>query len=214
MVDCAKYPEYGSMGCNGGWMDDVFDYAVKNALCTESEYAYTAKDGTCQASKCSFDAGVTGRVNIPEGDIDALLEATESTPLAIAVDASTWSFYRSGIHKSTGHNLNHGVQLEGFHINSADGDFLHVRNSWGARWGESGYIRLDVQANSGAADSASYPTFEGMSLPGADKCDDGADADPAINCLCTYGKSCDRSKATGENGCEEECGCGEFGFCR
>lgn len=142
LVDCAKYPAYGSYGCQGGWMDDVYDYAMDHAMCLESEYPYTARDGTCSDSKCSFDAEVTGRVNIPEGDLDALLEATELFPVAIAVDASSWSFYQSGIHKSSGTALNHGVQIDGYHYHSADGDYLLVRNSWGQRWGEKGYITL------------------------------------------------------------------------
>jgi C1A family cysteine protease len=216
MVDCAKYPEYGSMGCQGGWMDDVFEYASKNKICTEEEYAYTARDGTCQAEKCTFETGVTGTVNIPEGDVQALLEADEVVPVSIAVDASSWSFYRGGIHTCKTQNLNHGVQLDGFHINSEDGDYLLVRNSWGARWGESGFIKLDVEGNCGAALAASYPQFGNTSfqLPGTEKCDDGKDADPAINCLCTYGGACDKTKPQGENGCKTECGCGEFGFCR
>ena len=142
MVDCAKYPAYGSFGCQGGWMQDTFEYATKNGLCLEAEYPYTARDGTCQDSKCNFDAGVKSWVNVPEGDLDALLEATELVPVAIAVDAGSWSFYKGGIHKSTGTALNHGVELNGFHVKSTDGDYLLVRNSWGMRWGERGYIKL------------------------------------------------------------------------
>jgi C1A family cysteine protease len=144
-VDCAKYPEYGSMGCNGGWMDDVFDYYMTHKACTEAEYKYTARDGTCKEDQCSLDLGLTGRVNIPEGDLDALLTAAETVPIAIAVDASSWSFYSGGILKSKKTNLNHGVQLDGYHIDSDDQEYLFVRNSWGSRWGESGYIRLDKE---------------------------------------------------------------------
>ena len=120
--------------------------------------------------------------------------------------------------------MNHGVELNGFHIHSSDGDYLLVRNSWGVRWGESGYIKLDTVENSGADLDAAYPVLEGMTLPRADgqgkpitkddMCKDDEIPDPALNCDCTYGGTCDRSKPTGENGCKEECGCGEFGFCR
>ena len=224
MVDCARYPKYGSMGCQGGWMDDVYEYATKNALCTEAEYPYTARDGTCQDSKCNFDSGVKSWVNIKEGDLEGLLEATELTPVAIAVDASSWSFYKGGIHKSTGTALNHGVQVDGFHVKSSDGDYLLTRNSWGQRWGERGFIKLDTVANSGATLAASFPLIEGMVLPrpaevraalgSVDTCDNGDIADEMANCLCTDGAPCDRSAANGKNGCLSACGCGEFGFCR
>ncbi len=178
-------------------------------MCTEEEYAYTAKDGKCAEEKCTLDVGVTGRVNIPEGDLDSLLAAAEKTPIAIAVDASSWSFYSGGIMKSKKTSLNHGVQLDGFHIESDDEEYLLVRNSWGSRWGESGFIRLDTEQNSGATLAASYPTFDTLEVLENDKCDDGKDADPSVNCMCTYGVSCSEKKP-----CKEECGCGEFGFCR
>ena len=165
-VDCARWPESGSMGCQGGWMGDVFTYASKNPLCLESQYPYTARDGTCDASACAFESGVIGYVSIPEGDTEALLEATEHVPVSIAVDATTWSFYKGGIHKSKRTSLNHGVELNGFHIHSTDGDYLLVRNSWGMRWGEEGYIRLDTVEDSGANLDAAYPVLEGMKLPG------------------------------------------------
>jgi len=74
-VDCVGAPTYGSEGCNGGWMDDVFDYAITHNVCTDQEYSYTARDGKCQESKCKTNLHVTGRFNIPEGNLDALLEA-------------------------------------------------------------------------------------------------------------------------------------------
>ena len=215
-VDCAKAPEFGSNGCNGGWMDDVFSYAQKYEIATEADYPYMAKDQTCQKSLASLDVGVEGIYNVKEGDLEGLLELTETHPVAIAVDAGSWSFYKSGVHKSTRTALNHGVVLDGYHM-EAEQPYLVVKNSWGPRWGMSGYIHLDAYANSGATLAASAPIMKGITYPGQEepnaKCSDGSDADPDANCDCTYGKACDKKAAT-NNGCKPECGCGEFGFCR
>jgi cathepsin L len=58
-------------------------------------------------------------------------------PIAVAVAASNWSFYSSGIFSNCNERLNHGVVLTGY-----TSSYWMIKNSWGAFWGESGYIRL------------------------------------------------------------------------
>lgn len=213
-VDCVHEPEFGSEGCNGGWMDDVFDYSVNHKLCTEKEYKYTGRDGKCQDSQCTLDIKVKGRHNIPEGNLNALLQAAEKTPLAIAIDASPMSFYRDGVLHIKTQNLNHGVQLVGYDL-SAEDPYLVIRNSWGERWGLSGYVKVSVNDNGGATLAASFPKFDNVELSGGlTKCKAGEDPDAAKNCYCTFGEPCDKTKEHKKNGCDDECGCGEFGFCR
>ena len=47
IVDCNK-PQNG--GCNGGWFSGVYEYAKTHAISPESNYPYTADDGTCNTT--------------------------------------------------------------------------------------------------------------------------------------------------------------------
>lgn len=159
LVDCAK-PE-GNNGCNGGLMDDGFQYVEDNkGLCFESAYPYTGKDGTCDTS-CTNKVKVSGFTDVTQGDTDALMSACSSQgPISIAVDANLfWQMYTGGImnHKCNG-QLDHGVLLVGYSVDS----YWKVKNSWGSGWGEKGYIRLEGTSENtcGLANSASYPTVE------------------------------------------------------
>merc|ERR1739847_153617 len=74
----------------------------------------------------------------------------EVGPLAVAVYASGWGGYSGGVYDGCSFDsniaLNHAVQLVGYGTDEALGDYWIVRNSWGSRWGEGGYIRLKRQA--------------------------------------------------------------------
>lgn len=200
-------------------MDDVYDYVktndkMTNKVCTEEEYPYHARNQACDQSKCSIDVEVSSTVNIPEGDRDGLLRALSKNTVSIAIDATPFSFYAGGVLNINSQNLNHGVLAVGYELDDPN-PYLIVRNSWGERWGLKGYIHVSIAHNGGALIAASYPLFKGQTLKHKlGKCDAGEMPDAAKNCLCTYGESCDKRKPPGQNGCKDDCGCGEFGFCR
>jgi len=58
--------------------------------------------------------------------------------------------YTSGILNSSrcGTNLDHAVTAVGYG-NESGQDYYIVRNSWGANWGEQGYIRIAAVAGQG-----------------------------------------------------------------
>ena len=70
----------------------------------------------------------------------------EVGPLAVSVYASSWGAYSGGVFEGCSYDsniaLNHAVQLVGYGTDEALGDYWIVRNSWGSRGGEDGYIRL------------------------------------------------------------------------
>jgi len=134
-------------------MDYAFKYVETAHITTEGNYPYHAVDQTC--SKTSIKSplyGVTSYTDVGK-TVAALQTAIQSRPIAIAVDASNWSYYTSGVFSNCGTSLNHGVLLVGI----VNGNWL-VKNSWGTSWGVSGYITLKAGNTCGLANNASYPT--------------------------------------------------------
>lgn len=163
LMDCSR-PE-GNMGCEGGLMDQAFDYIKKNnGIDTESSYPYTAQDGTCHYSKANEGATCTGHVDVASGDEVALQKAVATVgPISVAIDASQPSFqqYQGGIYNEPNCNsefLDHGVLAVGYGTENGV-DYWLVKNSWGTSWGINGYIKMSRNKNNqcGIATSASYP---------------------------------------------------------
>ncbi|XP_054713140.1 procathepsin L-like [Uloborus diversus] len=163
LVDCSG-PE-GNDGCEGGLMDSAFDYIKQNkGIDTEKSYPYTAEDGSCHFKRANVGATVTGYVDIPSGDEEALKKAVATVgPVSVAIDASHDSFqtYLNGVYdepECSTSELDHGVLVVGY--GTEDGrDYWLVKNSWGPSWGIKGYIKMSRNSNNqcGIATQASYP---------------------------------------------------------
>ncbi|CAJ1014659.1 Papain family cysteine protease/Peptidase C1-like family [Leishmania utingensis] len=68
-------------------------------------------------------------------------------PIAVAVDASAFMSYTSGILTSCdGKQLNHGVLLVGYNM-TGEVPYWLIKNSWGENWGEKGYVRVRKGTN-------------------------------------------------------------------
>lgn len=164
LVDCSR--SFGNNGCNGGLMDYGFDYIIENGICPESDYPYTATDGTCNECKVS-PVSVSSFKDVAPNNENALQQAVFRQPVSVALEAdqSLWQFYKEGVMDSKcGTNLDHGVLVVGW--GNRDGkDFWKVKNSWGPSWGEDGYILLsrnleDPRGQCGIAMQPSYPIIE------------------------------------------------------
>jgi len=165
LVDCST--DQGNEGCNGGLMDQAFEYIKENkGIDTEASYPYTAEDGSCKYKAKSKGATCTGYVDISSGSEKALQQAVAKVgPISVAIDASHDSFqlYKSGVYKEpqcSSEELDHGVLAVGYGTAKKGGDYWLVKNSWGTSWGMKGYIMMARNHRNmcGIATMASYPT--------------------------------------------------------
>jgi len=173
-------------GCNGGNMNQAYDYIIEEGVLDEACFSYQAIDSYgCDAGSCNEtpvlcsdrcadygdrlwtiegyfsrnSAENPAEINVSNEELKQML--IDHGPLAIAVNANGWSPYSSGIFTCAGqsywNDLNHGVVLVGYNdTGNIDTSYWIVKNSWGSGWGLSGYIHVRFNC-SGIGTSVEYP---------------------------------------------------------
>ncbi|GAA0175829.1 cysteine protease [Lithospermum erythrorhizon] len=164
LIDCDT--TYNN-GCNGGLMDYAFSFIVANGgLHKEDDYPYLMEEGTCDEKRDESEVvTINGYHDVPRNDEQSLLKALAHQPLSVAIEASgrDFQFYKGGVFDGhCGTDLDHGVAAVGYGTTKG-ADYIIVKNSWGPKWGEKGYIRM--KRNNGKPEGicgiykmASYPT--------------------------------------------------------
>jgi C1A family cysteine protease len=149
LVDCSA--AYGNQGCNGGWMTNAFTYMKVYGISKETSYPYTAVTSLCKKRTPVYKVlGIyTSAAN---SACPGLLSLLTNRPVSVAVDATNWGPYKSGIFNNCGLSVNHGVLAVG---RSLLGEWK-IKNSWGTLWGEKGYIRL---AAGNTCNVCTYPSY-------------------------------------------------------
>lgn len=153
---CAPNPDHcGGVGaCEGSTAELAFEYLTgSDGFYEEYQYSYKSYDGKDYA--CATDdvskytspkATISGYVKLPGNNYAALMNAVANIgPMAINVDASSWSAYSEGVFDGCDQaspDVNHVVVMVGYGEESDGTKYWLVRNSWSPSYGEKGYIKL------------------------------------------------------------------------
>ncbi|KAL9233998.1 hypothetical protein vseg_008923 [Gypsophila vaccaria] len=169
LVDCDRNGT--DSGCEGGLLGPAYDYIAHNGgLVTEKKYPYEGIDEKCNKTMTTNPlVKISGYENVPTKNETALLKAAANQPISVAIDASgDIQFYSSGVYSGDcGTYLNHAVTVVGYGIAKDVKNMTYwlIKNSWGVKWGEKGYVRMErgVKAKEGLCGitmMAKYPIIK------------------------------------------------------
>jgi len=143
IVDC----DSNDQGCNGGDPAEAMQWIIQQGgQDAESCYPYTGADGTCASAQCTPVNKISSTQSIAQNEAQ-IYTALQGAPLSICCDAAPWQNYEGGVltEAQCGDSIDHAIQLTGY--NTGQGGYWVVRNSWGASWGENGFIWLQYGQN-------------------------------------------------------------------
>ena len=160
--------DYGlqkNLGCNGGLMDKAFEYAESTAIATEADYPYTSgngRRGSCDSSKlANATLKVKTYTDVTVNSPAQLKAALDKQPVSVAIEADKLVFqmYHTGVITGTkcGTSLDHGVLAAGYGTDTDGTEYYLVKNSWGASWGDAGYVKIGVEDGAGVCGIQSGP---------------------------------------------------------
>ena len=157
--------DWGDKNCMGGDPTRAWQYFEDDDSMLEKDYPYLGKIG----NPCSYDKS-KGKVRIQDftvvkpDSVAQLKAAIAKQPVSVVVDAhnTVFWYYESGVLDSDlcGTNLDHAINAVGFGTENGK-DYYLIRNSWGTKYGDKGYLKIamvDGYGICGVQMSPSYPT--------------------------------------------------------
>lgn len=161
LLDCPTGSGVGK--CQGNWPEDIYEYQKKQGQTTEAAYKYEGKSGKCRAKGKQRSAKVKSYYKSTEGDENAMKELLgQYGPVSVVITINDeFKNYKEGVMNTpcSGNNFDHSVLAVGYGNENGE-DYWIVKNSWGTRWGDGGFIKMARNADNicRIADYAILPT--------------------------------------------------------
>ena len=116
-------------------MSSTFKYVKEKGIYPTSAYPYVGKDMTCQKPTAT-----KWKISSYGGDskgCNFLLNSLAKGPVSVAVDATNFYSYKSGVLNKCGNSPNSGSVVVG-----VTDTFWLLKESFGKNFGENGYVRI------------------------------------------------------------------------
>ena len=147
LVSCDKRFD----GCSGG--DFASDFYINTGANYEKDYPYEGASSPCKPEIKQHEKiykmtvlGADGKAPTTQ-QIKQAIYKYGPVSAAVAASADSFGYYSGGVYNDCADtNVDHMVVLVGWDDN--DKAWI-MRNSWGAEWGEKGYMRIKYTATDG-----------------------------------------------------------------
>lgn len=148
VLDCSG--AYGNEGCQGGFMDQAFWYIQDNGLASSKTYPNKNINQNCTYTKSMKTTSITRCADVPTGSYIKLQSSVIQGPTTVAIDASEMKDYKSGIYNKpcSSTYINQAMLVVGYGVEDNQ-TYWKIKNSFGAEWGEDGYLRLERTVTEG-----------------------------------------------------------------
>lgn len=152
LVDCVPNPQHcgGTGGCDGATGELAYSFMKDYGIPMDSDLSYDARTESCPVG-LNAPWPATQRVRLsgwnhisPNNKAEPLMQSiVNNGPTVVAVDANNWFDYESGIFDGCDKDatLGHAVLAVGYGQDQGK-KYWTIQNSWGAEWGENGFIRI------------------------------------------------------------------------
>lgn len=146
LVSC----DTGNYGCNGGYLDETWDYIQRSGIVTEACWPYSSGGGAVEKCRTSCKSGETWKkfkgknvrqfYTANDAKLDILTNGPVETGFLVYQDFMS---YKSGIYKHTSGKLlgGHAIKVLGWGVEGGV-KFWIAANSWATKWGENGFFRI------------------------------------------------------------------------